>query len=470
MGLTMEEGTERTNYIRSNIQVTTSKDEKPYVFISYKSDDWRDVFQKVIFRLQSDYGLRVYCDSDFEANNDSWIELMKENILSPYCMAVIAFFSNDYISSYATLLEIITSQTDEIAASALDMNPKPIIPVFLNGASSFFEYRKKNIKRLSNKCGIKKVEWDAIQKCMSDKFSKAKLRDKLDSLDRIGKEADLKVSDVVSTFIDLESSIAKNVNIFVDNPAFYQNLNDTIRSVQGKIESYEEEMGSVFDDTLKGGFKKAVLLDVESVGQNAESTAKEEKRNIESDSVSQEHIMSLEHEIVQGNALTDKNQYPSTKGTGGRVKVSFSFSGEEYKQYVAMRGAEKDFERVSRDAVGLRGIYQFMLWFMVNRGVEVGTHVYGIDKNDVDKNGRNRGLRKWKDVLCVDSLSDSAKQLIHAENNSKYAVDEDGDLCVYVGGNLDSDIRSMTKMFAELAGKEDISGYTLYFGGNPELS
>lgn len=169
---------------------------------------------------------------------------------------------------------------------------------------------------------------------------------------------------------------------------------------------------------------------------------------------------------VQGEDLLEVKKYPSTKGQIGR-KACYSFNGAEYKEYLSLRGGEKDFVFVEGDAVGIRGFYQFMLWFMVNKRVEIGSCVYGIDKHDVDKNGNNRGLRKWKNVLCVDVLDEETKRYIGSvnDNSDKYVVDQDGDLCVYVGGNLLSDNQSFVKMFKALSRKQDISNYALEFGG-----
>ena len=169
---------------------------------------------------------------------------------------------------------------------------------------------------------------------------------------------------------------------------------------------------------------------------------------------------------VQGTDLKEISKYPSTKGGKGRVKVSYAWSSEEYGQYLSMREQDKEFELLEGNAIGIRAFYQFMLWFMVNKGVEIGSKVYGIDKHDVDKNGKNRGLRKWKDVLCVTTLNEDTKRLIGVETfPNKYLTDEDGDLCVYVGGSLINDNIVFAKMFSELETTHDISDYILYFGG-----
>lgn len=84
---------------------------KPFVFISYKSDDWEVVLADVAYRLVKDYGLNIYFDGDFDLHNASWIEQFPTNMESVHCKGVIAFIDSKYATSYATLLELMYSQT-----------------------------------------------------------------------------------------------------------------------------------------------------------------------------------------------------------------------------------------------------------------------------------------------------------------------------------------------------------------------
>lgn len=233
MGLTDEEKLERTNFIRDNIRITKGADNKPFIFVSYKSDDWEIVFKKVIKRLQDEYSLRIYCDRDFETNNDEWLDTMKAQIRSGFCRGILAFFSESYISSYATLLEILTAQTDETADYTMNENVVEIIPVYLGGCDSFAKYRERIIPLLSNKCGIKKTEWDSFQECFTEGFTKSELN--LRELEKIQKGDDLIVKNVVKTFRDNEDTIAKNKNKYIDSESFVSNLYATIKSVDEKV-------------------------------------------------------------------------------------------------------------------------------------------------------------------------------------------------------------------------------------------
>ena len=86
------------------IDITTAKDEKPFVFISYRSSSW-EWMTHVVYKLQKQYGLRVYFDKSFASETNVWIKQFVENMDSEYCKAMICFFDEGYVTSYATLLE-----------------------------------------------------------------------------------------------------------------------------------------------------------------------------------------------------------------------------------------------------------------------------------------------------------------------------------------------------------------------------
>ncbi len=79
--------------------------DKDYVFISYRSSNWKRDLTEITYKLQKEYGLRVYFDKEFAKEDNIWVEQFEENMRSPRCKAVICFFDKGYCSSYATLLE-----------------------------------------------------------------------------------------------------------------------------------------------------------------------------------------------------------------------------------------------------------------------------------------------------------------------------------------------------------------------------
>lgn len=88
-----------------DLKVTTCKEKKEYVFISYRGDSWEKVLTEIVYKLQNKYGLRIYFDKEFASNSNIWIEQFMENMESKYCKAFLCFFDEGYVTSYATLLE-----------------------------------------------------------------------------------------------------------------------------------------------------------------------------------------------------------------------------------------------------------------------------------------------------------------------------------------------------------------------------
>ena len=88
-----------------------NKKDKDFVFISYKSDDWKEALEDCIYETCIKYGLRVYFDTAFDYNSDLWIEQFYDTMKSQHCKAFIAFTDNAYYTSYACLMEMMASQT-----------------------------------------------------------------------------------------------------------------------------------------------------------------------------------------------------------------------------------------------------------------------------------------------------------------------------------------------------------------------
>ena len=88
------------------------KDEnEDFLFISYKSDDFQQVLEDIVYKLCKEYGLKVYFDASFDDNSESWVTQFYENIQSQRCKGMLMFLSDAYHASYATLMELMASQT-----------------------------------------------------------------------------------------------------------------------------------------------------------------------------------------------------------------------------------------------------------------------------------------------------------------------------------------------------------------------
>lgn len=103
MGLTPEQIKKRAEFMKQ-LKITKFTERKPYVFISYASDNWEQVFKECVLPLQKDHGLRVYADTAFDNVNNQWIVPMQRNLR--HAKAMLAFFSQSYIGSYACFLEL----------------------------------------------------------------------------------------------------------------------------------------------------------------------------------------------------------------------------------------------------------------------------------------------------------------------------------------------------------------------------
>lgn len=119
MGLNETQKKERSEYLEHNLVITECSQKKPFVFISYASDNWERVFKSAVVPMQREYGLSVYADKAFDKVNDKWIVPMLRNIRG--ADVIVAFVSQSYIESYACFLEMLTAVN----------NKKPIVFVSL---------------------------------------------------------------------------------------------------------------------------------------------------------------------------------------------------------------------------------------------------------------------------------------------------------------------------------------------------
>lgn len=119
---------EHVKYIKEHLCDKDAK--KPFVFISYKSDDWKIVLHDIVYTLVKDYGLNVYFDGSFDSHNSLWINQFPENMKNYNCKGVLAFLDNKYATSYATLLELMYSQTS--VAENVPKKGLPVVPINLD--------------------------------------------------------------------------------------------------------------------------------------------------------------------------------------------------------------------------------------------------------------------------------------------------------------------------------------------------
>lgn len=140
MGLSAEEKEKREQdeHVKYITEHVCNKDgDKPYVFISYKSDDWEIVLQDIVYRLVKEEGLNVYFDGDFGGHNSHWTTQFPQNMGDPKCKGVLAFLDDKYATSYATVLELMYSQGScQDPDNSYDYVKKKVIPVNLGPLTS----------------------------------------------------------------------------------------------------------------------------------------------------------------------------------------------------------------------------------------------------------------------------------------------------------------------------------------------
>lgn len=112
-----------------------------YVFISYKSDDYEQVLDDIVYNVCKRYGLRVYFDTAFDEESDSWINQFYKNMCSKKCRAMIAFIDDSYFSSYATLIEMMARKTRKAGG---DMKPDSLFFIPINIGDVTEIYNEQN--------------------------------------------------------------------------------------------------------------------------------------------------------------------------------------------------------------------------------------------------------------------------------------------------------------------------------------
>lgn len=326
------------------LTITSVEHQKPYLFVSYKSDDWELAIEEIVYTLQKKFGLRIYYDRDFEDTNESWVVAMKTQMESPQCAGVLAFFSQNYVRSYATLLELLTSQQE---MCAMNNQPKPIISVFLEEAmdvSMLCEKVKYRGNDLGN-TGIKKPEWAALEACFQN-FNLQKnhitpqiVKDACEEMEKLDNRfQDLSVRSVVSCFKSMDDVIAKNHKDY-GGDRFFEMLKNTIQKVDNNRIAYLQSIGapvqSIFDEMLI----KPDDLNIPRTSSNTEyvktEKVEEPEQKSEQPSVPEEASSPEEQEAlspVEDEASELKVAHTAQRRKSVTGDVRYSIYGKEYEE------------------------------------------------------------------------------------------------------------------------------------------
>jgi len=248
MGLTREEKEERQRRT-AGIRSFMPADNQPYVFISYKSDDWETVLVNIVGQLQDRYGLRVYYDKNFDTDNDSWVKNLNNAIYTKKCKMILAFVSERYMESYACLMELLTSNTST-ACLTHNQKPVPIIPILIGENQSIGEM----ISQSSAPIHVK--EWGAYIELL-EKFMECSRIDDKELISAVKALYDLKdgasieiMSSVMSLFFNSSHEREWDGTDF-----FFDNLVKAIKNITSASGKADDD---VFDESIKGKFQNEI--------------------------------------------------------------------------------------------------------------------------------------------------------------------------------------------------------------------
>lgn len=120
-------------------------EERPYVFVSYKSDD-KEIVENSIKHLQENYGLNIWYDADLTAGYD-WDEEALPKLIDENCQLVLFFASEEALCSINVKKELDEAKYYE----------KLIVPINFSNRS-FDDIMRNEIARKYSKTNMQKVK------------------------------------------------------------------------------------------------------------------------------------------------------------------------------------------------------------------------------------------------------------------------------------------------------------------------
>ena len=220
MGLSEMQKKERSEYLEKNLIITECSQRKPYIFVSYASDNWEVVFKSAVVPMQRQYGLRVYADKAFDKVNDKWIVPMLRNARG--ADVIVAFISQSYIESYACFLELLTAVNNKkpivfvSLGDQLHMGDTTDLPVIERGAKNEILNQGANISTNTNNTS------NDIMRAMKSAYTSLSTLLEQDALSRY---------DISDAFINFFRDAAINRKTINDLGA----VRRTIKSVSGDV-------------------------------------------------------------------------------------------------------------------------------------------------------------------------------------------------------------------------------------------
>ncbi|MBR4343892.1 MAG: InlB B-repeat-containing protein [Lachnospiraceae bacterium] len=221
------------NYLYLADKVTGKEDKKPYVFISYKSDDDKIVLSTIVYHLVKERGLKVYFDASFDDHNAIWVEQFQKNMESQHCKGVIAFISKKYTVSYATLMELMHSQSTLVTINKTHPSGTgygiPVVPVNLEELTDFDDDELEKDTGLGKEGGNPNARLE--KEVFDEDFNELVKLKTIVITSRLGKKNELTWRDCNRIFNELYGKLKVNSNNYYEkNERFYDALEKTIRN------------------------------------------------------------------------------------------------------------------------------------------------------------------------------------------------------------------------------------------------
>lgn len=151
--------------LKTEIQKYPCKKDERYVFVSYSHRDAALVYPQVLDWLRRGYN--IYIDVDFENHGSevNWVEIMEKCIRRKACSMVTCFRSENYLCSYAALIELLTIRSpktmarrrnvgavDKVPIDVIEMGGGTFLPDFFDNAEIKTKY-KENFIELKKRMG-----------------------------------------------------------------------------------------------------------------------------------------------------------------------------------------------------------------------------------------------------------------------------------------------------------------------------
>ncbi len=228
------------------LKVTNTDDNEPYVFISYKSDDWEVALSTIVYQLQARYGLRTYFDKAFDETNALWTEEFQKALSSPKCKAIVVMLSKHYYASYATLLELMYSQTPICMVNRIR---KPVVPIIIDSnIQNHIDELMSNEEDTGLKLkGTERMLFDDTFDRIYMIASHEKHLD-VDILNSYVKEMRFEKRICAQLVEAMLAFVRSNSNIFFNNDEFYAKIALTINDAVNKTKNSLQADLSVFED------------------------------------------------------------------------------------------------------------------------------------------------------------------------------------------------------------------------------